>query len=74
MADALCQPMWRVVYALRRPWAVLQINALQTGIRLLGNLALLPILGANGLALSAAVGLSIQAGVLRWWIQRQIGD
>ena len=74
LADALCQPLWRVVYARRSAWTVLAVNGLQTGIRLLGNLALTPVLGYNGLALSAAIGLSVQAGVLGWLVRRWMGN
>ena len=73
LADALCQPLWRVVYAQRSAWTVLAVNGLQTGIRLLGNLALTPTFGYNGLALSAALGLSVQAVVLWWLVRRRLG-
>jgi putative peptidoglycan lipid II flippase len=73
LADALCQPLWRVVYARRSAWTVLAVNGLQTGIRLLGNLALTPACGYNGLALSAALGLSVQVGVLGWLVRRWLG-
>jgi putative peptidoglycan lipid II flippase len=73
LADALCQPLWRVVYAQRSAWTVLAVNGLQTGVRLLGNLALAPAFGYNGLALSAALGLSVQAGVLGWLVWRWLG-
>ena len=73
LADALCQPLWRVVYAQRSAWTVLAVNGLQTGLRLLGNLALTPTLGYNGLALSAALGLSVQAVVLWWLVRRRLG-
>jgi len=73
LADALCQPLWRVVYAQRRVWAVLAVNGLQTGIRLLCNVALSDTFGYNGLALSAAVGLSVQAVVLGWLVRRWLG-
>ncbi len=73
LADALCQPLWRVVYAQHRPWTVLGVNSLQTGVRLAANLVLIPILGYNGIALSATIGLSMQAVVLGWWVWRRIG-
>jgi len=73
LADALCQPLWRVVYAQRSGWTVLGVNGLQTGVRLVGNLALAPALGYSGLALSAAIGLSVQAGVLAWLVRRRLG-
>jgi putative peptidoglycan lipid II flippase len=72
-ADALCQPLWRIVYAQHRPWVVLAVNAAQTVVRLLFNLALIPALGHNGLALSAAIGLTLQVGALGWWSRRRIG-
>ena len=73
LGDALCQPLWRLIYAQRSPWIVLVVNGLQTGLRLLGNLALAPSLGHSGLALSAALGLWVQAGVLGWLVQRRLG-
>lgn len=73
LADALCQPLWRVVYAQRSAWTVLAVNGLQTGLRLLANLALTPTFGYNGLALSAALGLSVQAVVLGWLVRRRLG-
>lgn len=72
LADALCQPLWRVVYAKKSNWLVLIINGLQTGIRLLANLALTPIFGYNGLALSAAIGLGLQLMILGWVVQQQL--
>jgi peptidoglycan biosynthesis protein MviN/MurJ (putative lipid II flippase) len=72
-ADALCQPLWRVVYAQHRPWLVLLVNGLQTTTRLIFNSLLTPALGHSGLALSAAIGLSLQAGVLGWWTRRRLG-
>jgi putative peptidoglycan lipid II flippase len=74
LVDALCQPFWRVVYALRNSWTVLIVNGLQTGLRLVGNLALIPFIGYNGLALSAALGLSVQMLVLGWLIRRRLGN
>jgi len=73
LADALCQPLWRLVYAQRGMWVVLAVNGLQTGVRLVGNLALIPSFGYNGLALSAALGLSVQAVVLGWLVWRRLG-
>ncbi len=73
LADALCQPLWRVVYAQRRTRAVLAVNTLQTGIRLLCNLALSNTFGYNGLALSAGLGLSVQAVVLGGLVRRWLG-
>jgi len=73
LADALCQPLWRLVYAHQRPWTVLIVNGIQTAVRLLCNIALIPAFGYTGLALSAAIGLLLQAGVLTWWTWRQVG-
>jgi len=73
LIDALCQPFWRVIYALRSSWTVLAVNGLQTGLRLVGNLAFIPGVGYNGLALSAALGLAVQALVLGWLVRRRLG-
>jgi putative peptidoglycan lipid II flippase len=73
LADALCQPFWRVVYAQRRMWTVAGVNGLQTGIRFGGNIVLSLWLGYNGLALSAALGLVIQLVVLGWLTWRSLG-
>ena len=73
LADALCQPMWRVLYARRSAWTVLAVNSLQTGIRVLANVALIDPLGYRGLALSAALGLTVQALVLGQVVRRQLG-
>jgi putative peptidoglycan lipid II flippase len=72
-ADAMCQPLWRVLYARRNMGTVLAINGLQTGIRLLCNVALIHPLGYNGIALSAAAGLSVQVLVLGWLVRRRLG-
>lgn len=74
LVDALCQPFWRVIYALRSSWTVLVINGLQTALRLMGNLALTPNVGYNGLAISAALGLSVQMVVLGWLLRRRLGS
>jgi len=73
LADALCQPLWRVVYARRRVWTVLGVNGLQTIIRILCNVALIGSLGYNGLAVSAAVGLTVQLLVLGQIVRRDVG-
>jgi putative peptidoglycan lipid II flippase len=73
LADALCQPLWRFVYAWQNHWTVLAVNGLQTAIRLLCNLVLIPAIGYNGIAVSALIGLFLQAGVLSWWAWRQVG-
>ena len=74
LADALCQPLWRVLYAWRSAWTVFAVNALQTGIRLFLNLALIQSLGVAALALSAAMGLTIQALLLAFLVRRRIGS
>jgi putative peptidoglycan lipid II flippase len=73
LADALCQPLWRVIYAQRRAWTVLGVNGLQTGIRILCNVAFIGSLGYNGLALSAAVGLVVQLLVLGRLVRGDVG-
>jgi putative peptidoglycan lipid II flippase len=73
LADALCQPFWRVLYAWRSSWTVLAVNSLQTGVRVLLNVALISELGYNGLALSAALGLTLQAVVLGLLVRRRLG-
>lgn len=73
LADAVCQPLWRVIYAQHRVWTVLKVNGMQTGIRVLGNLVLIQSFGYNGIAISAIVGLSVQAFVLGYLVFRQPG-
>ncbi len=74
LADALCQPLWRVLYARRSAWAVLGVNGLQTAIRIVCDVALIGSLGYNGLALSAAVGLTVQLAVLGQLARRALGS
>jgi putative peptidoglycan lipid II flippase len=74
LADALCQPLWRVLYAWRQGGTVLAVNSLQTVLRILGNVALVQPFGYNGLAISAALGLSVQALVLAWLVRRRLGE
>jgi len=73
LADALCQPLWRVLYAQRRAWPVLGVNGLQTAIRILCNVALIRSLGYSGLALSAAVGLVVQLLMLGQIVRSDVG-
>jgi putative peptidoglycan lipid II flippase len=73
LVDALCQPLWRLLYARRSAWTVLVINSLQTGIRVLGNFALIGALGYNGLAISAVLGLGIQLLALGVLARRHLG-
>jgi putative peptidoglycan lipid II flippase len=73
LADALCQPLWRVVYVKRSGWTVVAINGLQTTIRLVCNFLLTPRLGYIGLALSATIGLTVQVLALAWWTKSTFG-
>jgi putative peptidoglycan lipid II flippase len=72
-ADALCQPLWRAIYAMRRTRVVLVVNGVQTLIRLIGNSVLVPQFGCNGLALSAAAGLGVQLLLLGLVVTNQLG-
>jgi peptidoglycan biosynthesis protein MviN/MurJ (putative lipid II flippase) len=72
LADAICQPLWRVIYALRQTWTVVTVNGLQTVVRVFGNIVLIRYFGYNGIALSAVLGLSLQAVVLGLLVQRQL--
>lgn len=74
LADALCQPLWRVIYAQRSAWTVLAVNSVQTGLRLAGNLVLISAFGYNGLALSATIGLAIQALILGGLVRHRLGS
>lgn len=73
LADAFCQPLWRVVYARRSAGFVVGVNGLQTGLRWGANVALMPIFGYHGLAISALIGLSVQAVLLGWLARRWLG-
>lgn len=64
LIDALCQPLWRLVYGHDQPSLVFYINGVQTGIRFLLNILLIGSLGVLGLALSAALGLGVQVLIL----------
>ena len=72
LADAICQPLWRVIYAQRLVWTVLAVNALQTVVRVLCNIIFIRDYGVNGLALSAIFGLSLQAFILGILVHRQL--
>lgn len=70
--DALCQPLWRLVYASRQGWIVFVINSIQTVVRLVANIILINLIGYIGLAWSAVVGLMLQLFILgglanRWF-------
>jgi putative peptidoglycan lipid II flippase len=73
LADALCQPLWRVVYVGRSGWTVVAINGLQTTIRLVFNFVLTPWLGYIGLAVSATIGLILQVVALALWTKSTFG-
>ena len=64
--DALCQPLWRLIYASRRGRMVFAVNGVQTIVRLAANLLLVKIIGYEGLAWSAVLGLSVQLLLLGW--------
>lgn len=72
LVDALCQPLWRAIYAWRSTRTVVAINSLHMLIRVGGNLALMPRFGSSGLAMSAALGFSIQFLVLGWLVHRRL--
>lgn len=72
-ADALCQPLWRLVYAWKEGRLVLAVNAVQTLVRLAANLILVGVIGYNGLAISAVIGLATQAAILAALARRRIG-
>jgi putative peptidoglycan lipid II flippase len=69
LADALCQPLWRVLYAQYRFRTVLAVNSLQTVVRILANILLISRLGYLGLSVSAVLGLTLQACVLAWIVR-----
>jgi putative peptidoglycan lipid II flippase len=73
LADALCQPFWRLIYAQKKTWTVFVVNGLQTGIRFLANLILIKQMGYTGLALSALIGLTVQVFLLGWLSYRRLG-
>jgi putative peptidoglycan lipid II flippase len=73
LVDALCQPLWRVIYAQKRAPMVLQVNGLQTIIRIICNVMFTMLWGYIGLAISAVVGLSVQLVVLSWLALRSLG-
>jgi putative peptidoglycan lipid II flippase len=73
LADALCQPLWRAVYAQRSRWAVLAINGVQSSVRVAVDLTLIRWVGFIGIAVSAACGLCLQVFVLALVVQRHMG-
>ena len=73
LADAMCQPFWRIIYAWRRVWTVSAVNGIQTAIRILCNVIFIRYFGYIGIAISAMVGLTLQALVLGWLVQRRLG-
>jgi putative peptidoglycan lipid II flippase len=60
LADSLCHPLWRVLYAYREVRAVIWVNAVKTALRVALNVVLIPFLLYNGIALSASAGLTVQ--------------
>lgn len=73
LADAMCQPLWRIIYAWRWVWTVSAVNGLQTTVRLICNLVFIRYFDYKGIAISAMVGLTLQVIVLGWLIQRKLG-
>lgn len=73
LADAMCQPFWRIIYAWRRVWTVSAINGIQTAVRILCNVIFIRYFGYIGIAISAMVGLTLQVLVLGWLAQRRLG-
>jgi len=73
LADAMCQPLWRVIYAWRSVWTVSAVNGVQTTIRILFNIILIRSYGYIGIAFSAMLGLTLQVIVLGWLAQRRLG-
>lgn len=73
LADALCQPLWRVLYAYRETRAVIWVNGVKTGLRLVLNCALIPFLIYNGIALSFSLGLTVQLILLIVLVRRRTG-
>jgi len=64
VADALCQPLWRLVYAWKVGPMVLAVNGTQTLVRLAANIILVNYFGYNGIAISAVIGLTLQLVIL----------
>ena len=73
LADAICQPLWRVLYAQRQTWTVVTVNGFQTIVRVFANIVFIRYFGYNGLALSAFMGLSLQALILGLLVNRKLG-
>jgi putative peptidoglycan lipid II flippase len=72
LADMLCQPLWRACYAFRDGRIVVIANAIQTAARVSLNLAFIPVLGAQGIALSFSIGLTIQLCLLAVVVRRRL--
>ena len=73
LADAMCQPLWRIIYAWRKVWTVSAVNGFQTVVRLVCNIVLIRYFDYRGIAISAMVGLTLQVLLLGWLIQRRLG-
>lgn len=74
LADALCQPLWRVIYACQDVGTVVKVNGLKTILRIIFNLVFIPYLLYNGIALSASLGLGIQLIILGAIVARHTGN
>jgi putative peptidoglycan lipid II flippase len=73
LADAMCQPFWRIIYAWRRVWTVSAVNGIQTAVRIVCNIVLIRSFGYKGIAISAMAGLTLQVILLGWLAQRRLG-
>lgn len=73
IADALCQPLWRLVYAWKVGSTVLAVNGAQTLVRLAANIILVNYFGYNGIAFSAVIGLMLQLVILIRLAQKRLG-
>jgi putative peptidoglycan lipid II flippase len=72
LADALCQPLWRAIYAQQNGKVVLGVNSIQTMVRVTADLLLIHQFGYNGLAFSALIGLSLQVILLILFVGRSL--
>ena len=73
LADAMCQPLWRIIYAWRSVVTVSVVNGIQTIVRILFNIMLIQSFGIRGIAFSAVIGFLLQVVILSWLVQRRLG-
>ena len=69
--DAVCQPFWRYVYAIQKGFVVFGVNLAQTAVRIAANFLFIQIIGYNGIALSAVLGLIVQMFILGQFIKHK---